>query len=244
MRRYFLLLLLAPLCVMGGLRTPTASPGQIHFLRGESAALHGQPSPDSPVLRRLSKGDRLIEFQRRGTWIKVGVFGAVGLEGWLPRDSLAPGPPARTAVSGAVTPRDIPQAAQPPILLLDVSGTPALQFTLSCTLIDAAGGSHQVKRVGSLPKRYTFEGVAVSCKVRKTDAFGRLIATLSDGGHVVARRGTRAAFNFVRVRSDGPWGSARGQRGAVRLFLVDRRAEQRGPVHAPQLTPRPRAPGG
>ncbi len=243
MRRYLQLLLLVSLCVMGGLRAPGASPGQIYFLRGESAALHGQPSPESPVLRRLSEGDRLIEFQRRGTWIKVGVFGAIGLEGWLPRDSLVPRPPTKTAVSGAATAGDIPQAAQPPNLLLDVSGTPALAFTLGCRLIDAAGGSHQVKRAGSLPKRYTFEGVAVSCKVRKTDAFGRLTATLSDAGHVVARQGTRAAFNFVRVRSNGPWGSARGQRGAVRLLLVDR-AKPWGPARAPQLKPRVRGPGG
>ena len=51
-----------------------------------------------------------------------------------------------------------------------------------------------------------------------------------------------AAFNFVRVRSDGPWGAARGRRGDVGLLLV-KRAKQAEPVHTPKTMPRTRGSG-
>jgi hypothetical protein len=65
--------------------------------------------------------------------------------------------------------------------------------------------------------------------VRKQDAFGRLSVTLSGASGKIARAVTRAPFNWVRVRSDGPWGEAKADRGAGAVFLLDRVSENEPP---------------
>ncbi len=70
----------------------------------------------------------------------------------------------------------------------------------------------------------------MSCTVQKWDAIGRLTVTLSSDRDVVAHATTAAFFNWVRVRSDGPWGEARGLRGDQRIlrFRLERRRDDAG----------------
>ncbi len=93
-------------------------------------------------------------------------------------------------------------------------------------------GRSVLKFGGFVPRRLRLEAEAVSCRVRKRDFSGRLTLRLYQDGQVVALRSTAAAFNGVTVRSDGPWGAARGTRGSTRLFRLRPVRLPRRPVPA------------
>ena len=104
-----------------------------------------------------------------------------------------------------------------PGFLLRLTGSPALLFRARCRLIGGRG-DRTVELEGTIPRSYRLEVDAVSCRVLKMDAFGRLRARLYQGDALIAAKLTSAPFNHVRVRSDGPWGAARSSRGATPLF--------------------------
>ena len=232
MRRKILMLLVFWWPFLGALAAAWATPGQILLVQDETARLRQRPDPQAQVVRDLAAGDKLIEFSRADGWVKVGVFGTLGLEGWLRAGAVekAVFSTPREPSTPALTPPDRP-------LLLEVKGTPALEFKGRCTLIEADGGSHRLPLRGSVPRRFALEAEAASCTVEKTDAFGRLVVALSLGSELLARQETRAAFNYVQVRSDGPWGEARGLRGRVGL-LVTKPAPPGPGIRASRLPPR------
>jgi hypothetical protein len=232
MRRKVLILLAVWSLFLGAWAAAWATPGQILLVQDETARLRQRPDPQAQVVRDLAVGDKLIEFRREDGWVKVGVFGTLGVEGWLRAGAVekAVFSTAREPSTPPLTPPDLP-------LLLEVEGTPALEFKGRCTLIEADGRSHRLPFRGSVPRRFALEAEAASCKVEKTDAFGRLIVSLSLGSELLARQETRAAFNYVRVRSDGPWGEARGLRGRVGLLLTKPPPPRPG-IRATRLPPR------
>ena len=127
-------------------------------------------------------------------------------------------PVARTAALPA-TPdepqEDGPALPEAPIyrFRLDIKGTPAILYRGNCGLLGAAGQTKSVKLAGSIPNSYVFEGLALSCLVRKWDAQGRLRVRLYDGDRLVARGTTAAPFNHIEIRTAGPWGEASAIRG-------------------------------
>lgn len=123
--------------------------------------------------------------------------------------------------------------------LIEVSGLPALEFRGQCRVVNDAGEAERGKFSGTVPASYVIEAAAVSCRIRKWDAFGRLKVKLLDDGEIVAKAETRAAFNWVRVRSAGPWGGAKGIRGVTALkFSVPRGSRPRlVPPLAPDMVP-------
>lgn len=94
-----------------------------------------------------------------------------------------------------------------------VTGSPATKFRGDCRIANAAGNMRRFKLRGSIPRTYWFKANSVSCTVQKWDAQGRLRVQLLRGIRHVARATTAAAFNWVKVRSSGPWGKARAVRG-------------------------------
>lgn len=228
MRPMLLMLLLLLTPVFSAWTAAWATPGQVLLVRDETAPLRQRPDPDARVVRSLALNDKLIEFRRQPGWVRVGVFGTLGVEGWL-RDSAV----EKAVFGSAREPSTTPTTPPDRPLRLEIDGTPALEFEGRCTLIEADGHGRRVVLRGSVPRRFALKAEAVSCKVEKTDAFGRLIVALSLGSELLARAQTRAAFNYVQVRSDGPWGEARGLRGRVGLLV---------PKPAP-TAPRPRSLG-
>ena len=133
-------------------------------------------------------------------------------------------------------------------LMLDISGSPAMQYRGECRVQSAQGDIRTIEIRGFVPQRYAFEDPAVSCTVQKWDARGRLRVSLIRGNRVIARRETAAAYNWVRVRTDGPWGEARSLRGDQGINphafapLVPAHPQVRPPAAAPpvlELRPSP-----
>ncbi len=220
-----------------------ATPGDILFVEAEEASLRAAPEAAAPVILRLEAGRRLIEFERRGAWIRVGVFGTVGQVGWVHRD-LAAGrapesagldPPAVARGPGAARPDPAPLPAPPTtaelpaVFRLVLTGSTALRYAGRCNLIGADGRSRRRTFAGLLRAEIEFLATAIRCRIHKQDSRGRLRARLHRAGVRIAAAETAAPFNHVSVRSAGPWGVAKGTRGAV---LIRR----------PRVVPGPRDP--
>ncbi len=60
-----------------------AAPGQIHVVESAVANLRAGPSTKAQVIRRLARGDRVMEFELRGRWLRVQQMGTVAPEGWV-----------------------------------------------------------------------------------------------------------------------------------------------------------------
>lgn len=211
------------------------------------AVLRAEPNEASTALVALDRGRRLVEFERRGAWLRVLVMGAVGLEGWVSRDALASAEVA--APGGADDGREVgtgsgaAEEPAPPPFVLAVTGSPALRFSVRCRQVGSSGRERSVTAEGSVPQTFRFAGRAVSCLVSKDDARGRLQVRLTHAGTTIAARETAAAYNYVRVRSDGPWGDAGSLRGAIPQvqFLPELRGGGRGetvpPLRGPIVPP-------
>lgn len=215
-----------------------ATPGDILYVEADETALRAAPAVAAPLILQLEAGRKLIEFERREAWIRVGVFGAVGKVGWVRRDRVAAREPERAGVGlpevvrgpGAARPTPVapPAAAEPPaVFQLVLTGTTALKFAGQCDLIGADGRSRRREFAGLVRSVIAFPAAAIHCRIRKQDFRGRLRATLRRAGTLIAEAETAAPFNHVMVRSAGPWGAAEGLRGAI-------------PTRRPDVAPEPR----
>lgn len=190
-----------------------ASPGEEYRVKAAGVALRAQPRESANPVLTLTPEHRLVEFERRGDWVRVGVFREVGGFGWVEADQLVPLP-------RPVAPAPAPPSPEPsvPPFLLEVDGTPAIQYQGTCTLAGPGGAERTVALSGSIPRSYSLDAAAVSCRVRKWDFFGRMRTRLYRGGRIVAELATSGPFNLIWIRSDGPWGPARAQlRGGLAI---------------------------
>ncbi len=200
-----------------------ATPGAEFTVKAAGVALRAQPRETADAVLTLTPRHRLVEFERRGGWVRVGVFREVGAFGWVPAEDLVPLP--RVVPHMAPAPEEPPPGAEPPAPLfrLEIDGTPALQFRGSCTLFGTGGAEKTVKLAGQIPRSYRFDGAALDCRLRKWDAFGRFRIRLFQGDQLLAERVTSGPFNQIWVRSAGPWGAARAiLRGGLAIDSNDK----------------------
>lgn len=234
MRALLLLLMFIALTLATG-PAGQATPGAVLVLREDGVALHVEGRPSAPVLLSLDRGQRLLEFRRKEGWVEVAVFGMVGVRGWLRSDAVV-AEPWPSDPPPALSERAPATALRP--FELDIAGTPTLAFRATCRVLAAEGEERTHRQAGLVPARVAGEAGAVSCRVRKADAAGRLRVTLHFGESPPVSAQTRAAFNWVRLRSDGPWGEAGGWRGTVGLF-VPRAPDMPRPERSIDSLPRP-----
>ena len=216
---------LALLMILGAPATPDATPGQILYVKSEIANLREAPSRKARIVKKLRQGHKVIEFERRRRWVRVGMFDTSGRVGWVhgallgpepPGSRPAPPPPARQAKGAAPEKGPTKQKQKDPALhtfVVEVSGQPALKFEGRCRVVNPSGAIETGTFRGLVPARFTVTGKAASCTVRNRDLTGRMIVRLLVENRVIAARQTRAAFRWIRVRSAGPWGKAGAFRG-------------------------------
>ncbi|WP_444885960.1 hypothetical protein [Microbulbifer sp. PSTR4-B] len=66
-----------------------AAPGQIHYVKTQQAQLLAKPSDSAEVALVLAVGRKLVEFDRRGDYVQVGVDKSGGHDGWVKLEQLA-----------------------------------------------------------------------------------------------------------------------------------------------------------
>ncbi|MDX1402361.1 MAG: hypothetical protein R3245_10595, partial [Kiloniellales bacterium] len=153
---------------------------------------------------------RLLEFAREGGWMRVGSLGGARREGWIRLEEVGEGEPF-----GAL-PEPVPKLPEPETVQLEISGTPGLDIRVTCESIEdgRTNNFEREVRVGNR-RTYSYPGEALSCRLKKLDPFGRLRGRVLRNGRQVSAAETAAAFNYIDVRTDGPWGEAWGRRGQV-----------------------------
>lgn len=115
------------------------------------------------------------------------------------------------ALTGAVPATPAAETHRDFLIVLD--GTFS-EFVMYCDLVD--GDSRRtIRRREFLPQEYRLTADAVSCTVTMLDFRGRISAALYRGDQLIASARQNAIRPIVKVRSDGPWGAARGARSAV-----------------------------
>ena len=116
-----------------------------------------------------------------------------------------------------------PVEPEPKILQLQISGTPGLDIRLTCDIVGESGERKVERKIRVKTRsRLNFESSAISCRLKKLDAFGRLKAAILRDGRKLAEAETAAAYNYIDVRSSGPWGKARAVRGNVAIVRSGR----------------------
>ncbi len=186
-----------------------ASPGEEFTVSGSGVALRAQPRETANALLTLTPDHLLVEFARKGDWVKVGVYREVGAFGWVPADQLVSAPrPVPVTLPPEPELLPFPEPDFPP-LLMEITGTPAVDIKGTCTLLGPPGGERRVKLVSQIPKSYSFKAAAVDCRIRKNDFFGRMRIRLYRDGALLAGRRINGPFNQIWIRSAGPWGAAR-----------------------------------
>jgi hypothetical protein len=216
-----------------------ATPGEVLVPRADGIRLYEAPRSTAQVLQELDRSHRLLEFRREGDWVKVAVFRMVGGRGWVrgadlvAERALQEPPPAKPAPHGNESTADKDASHR---FVLDIDGTPAIEFQASCRVTALEEEEQKFEFAGLVPDQAVADARAISCVVRKADAPGRLRVTLLVKEVPVAAAETRAAFSWVRVRSDGPWGPAQAIRGSVALVLPEGiRPSRRGRTIIPPM---------
>lgn len=100
-------------------------------------------------------------------------------------------------------------------LLLELAGSPGLRVKGTCRLIEADGVPRDATVDSLVPQRFEIDAVAASCTLNKMDERGTLRASLSLRGQTVVLIETTALFGGIAVRTEGPWGPARGRENAA-----------------------------
>ncbi len=192
-----------------GVRPLAASPGQEFTVSESGVALRAGPSDTAETLRSLTPDHLLVEFSRQGDWVKVGVYREIGAFGWVPADRLVPATrPEPTTLPPEPQPLPRSEPEIPP-LLMEITGTPAVDIKGRCTVVGPRGDGRVVDLASRIPKSYSFKAVAVDCRIRKNDFFGRMRIRLTRAGELLAGKQINGPFNQIWIRSDGPWGPAR-----------------------------------
>jgi hypothetical protein len=208
-----------------------ADPGDTLRPRQENVVLYEQPNRSSPVVRRLSMSDRLLEFRRVGGWVRVATHGVVGW-GWVPAGEIEM-EQVRPAQPGQPRPdaRNMPDATDEPAdtaalrfrLRLDVDGSPGMEIRGECRLVTREDREILWRFTDTVPMQYDLEAEAAACRVDKKDGFGRLRVRLLRGDQDIAWATTATPYNWVQVRSRGPWGSPGASRGLGAIILPMKR---------------------
>ena len=203
---------------LGGLPDAGASPGETHVVSVDDAELRSAPEHDAELVKTLEAARRVKELQRQGAWIKVLVFGEIGLEGWILQESLEPETgaedPAALSQESEDQQSDEATPARTYRFTIEVSGRQQ-RFRAGCTIVGARGDSRTWRYQGRSPALLRLGGKAVRCRVDRLDQnAGVLSVKLFERGVrlPLAQNRTQTAFGCVRLRSNGPWGDAYARR--------------------------------
>ena len=154
-----------------------AASGDTLYVQADKTKVYEAPWVTAPVTMQLDRGDAVVELGRDAWWVKVGILGAVGKDGWVHRSNLGPEDPNATDAAGEapqenvvagvfegprkVTPEDIGLVD----FLLQVTGPPARVFKARCRIITE--NEEEIRRTitGDAPKGFRIQAKAVRCRV-------------------------------------------------------------------------------
>lgn len=176
------------------------------FVQEDNTPIVSRPGVGGKILIRVDTGFVLTVLGRDGDWLEVAspVLKLPGDSLWVPADRVGNEAPG---AGGALI-------ASSPLYRLEVTGGQDLRMRARCRIDE---GREDRRRdvafrtiIDDVPAVIEFSG-PVDCFVRMFGPPGEMNVILRRiDGTVVASGTTFAGSDAVRVRSDGPWGSAAG----------------------------------
>ena len=173
------------------------------FVQQDNTPIVSQPGVGGKVLMRVDTGFILTVLGRDGEWLEVTspVLKLPADSLWVPADRVGSETPEGT---GALT-------ASAAVYRLEVTGGDRLRMRARCR-VDAGQADRRRDEFRTIrdnvPTLTDFAG-PVDCVVRMFGSPGEMTVALRRvDGEIVASGTTFARGDAVRVRSDGPWGSA------------------------------------
>ena len=191
---------LALLMILGTAATPDAIPGQIVYVQSKGAEVRAEPNRKAQVIAQLRRGQKVIEFERRSGWVRIGMFDTSGRDGWVHGPLLRPEPPGSRPAPPPPAPTA--QAKEPALstFVIDVSGRPGVRIKGRCGVVNESGAIIESGTFrGSVPVQFPINGTAASCTVRNRGGTGLMRVELLVGKRVIAAQQTRAAKRWIRV---------------------------------------------
>lgn len=179
------------------------------FVQQDSTPIVSQPGIGGKVLVWVDSGFPLTVLGREGDWLRVWSSQLnVGDDSlWVPAARVGNRPPA------GVFDVAYSQEGQTSVgtgFRLEVDGDLDLRVRVRCRIV-GTGDDDFVKLTDDVPTALELDGSAASCIVRKLGRSGRIDAVLlTASGRAIAAATTDARRGALRLRTDGPWGSAGG----------------------------------
>jgi len=214
------LVLVVCLCALSLGQIAVGASGETLYVQSDAAIVRANPSDESEAILTLSKGDKVLEFRRQGGWVKVSIFGRIGMEGWIPEKYLSQEQPG-TAPSGSTeqapetkpAKQDTGEVARPKLarFVLEIDFPMVRKIRANCITV-IGKEPKRINRYSHPPTRLAYSAEAISCVVARAPGLSRVIFDVSlwkDGQRIVEFEGSAAS---VRLRSRGPW----GERSAVK----------------------------
>jgi hypothetical protein len=191
--------LILTLAAMLSLSPPGHAQDEV-FVREDDTPIVSRPGVGGKILMRVDTGFVLTVLGREGEWLEVTspILKLPADSLWVPADRVGREAPG---VGGAII-------ARSPMYRLEVTGSPELRMRARCR-IDEDGSRNAFRTIhDNVPVVIELAG-PVDCVVRMFGPPGEMLVILRrPDGAVVASGTTFAGGDAVRVRTDGPWGSA------------------------------------
>ena len=153
--------------------TAIAGSGEQHFVQSDGTQLYETPTADSAVSMTLGRGTRVLEYRRKGAWVKIAVLGAVGKEGWIELSHLGPEHPDSLStpeqdddeneITGEIG--DEPVEHGPMLMNFEISLRGAGVYRIKCRYILASGAEEKVRLKGIMPGKILVDAQAIGCRV-------------------------------------------------------------------------------
>jgi hypothetical protein len=176
------------------------------FVQEDNTPIVSQPGVGGKILIRVDTGFILTVLGRDGDWLEVTspVLKLPGDSLWVPADRVGSEAPEGVGALGELT-------AEAPAYRLEVTGGYGLRMRARCRIDEEQTNQRrdEFRTIrDNVPAVIEFTG-PVDCVVRMFGPPGEMTVALRRiDGAVVASGTTYAGSDAVRVRSDGPWGSA------------------------------------
>ena len=209
-RRPLRIALLLALAMIGILAMGEARPAGDVFVLQDGTPLVSKPGVGGKILLWVDTGFPLTVVGREGDWLKVSSsrLRSGGDTLWVPAARVGSHSPGRVDITYSQEGRSSAQEGAE--LFLEVVGTQEIRVHVKCRIVQP-GKDDFIDVIDETPLQLDVSGPAVDCTVRNLGTIGTIDAVLrTAAGELIVRATTYTAHSAVRVRTNGPWGSAAG----------------------------------
>jgi len=209
-RRPLRIVLLLALAMIGILAMGSARAAADVYVLQDGTPLVSKPGVGGKILLWVDTGFPLTVVGREGEWLEVSSsrLKSGGDTLWVPAARVGSHLPGTFDIAYS---QEAPSGTQEKAeLFLEVVGTQEIRVHVRCRIVQP-GKDDFIDVIDETPLQLDVSGPAADCTVRNLGAGGTIDAVLrTAAGQLIARASTYTRHGAVRVRTNGPWGSAAG----------------------------------